>query len=79
MSPTEAEVTGIDTRGIRVHVNQKDYFLPYQDYPWFRDAAVSEIVNVELLHGVHLHWPSLDVDLSVDSLENPGRYPLVAG
>ena len=76
---SEAEVTNIDTHGIWVYVNQKEYFLPYRDYPWFRDARVSEIVNVELLHGVHLHWPSLDVDLTVDSLENPGQYPLVAG
>jgi hypothetical protein len=25
-----------------------------------------------------LHWPDLDVDLHVDSIEHPERYPLVA-
>ena len=79
MSPTEAEVTSIDTHGVWVYVDRKECFLPYQDSPWFKDAKVSEIINVELLHDVHLHWPSLDVDLTVDSLEDPGRYPLVAG
>jgi hypothetical protein len=23
----------------------------------------------------HLYWPDLDVDLSVDSIEHPERYP----
>lgn len=78
-STSEAEVTNIDTHGIWLYVNRREYFLPYADYPWFKDARVSEIIKVELLHGVHLHWPSLDVDLTVDSLENPGKYPLVAG
>ncbi len=88
---SEAEVTNIDAHGIWVYVDRpevgasmsterpgREYFLPYEDYALFRDAKVSEIINVELLHGVHLHWPSLDVDLAVDSLENPGKYPLVA-
>ena len=77
-STSEAEVTNIDTHGIWVYVHRNEYFLPYSDYPWFKDAKVSDIINVELLHGVHLHWPSLDVDLTVDSLEDQGNYPLVA-
>jgi hypothetical protein len=32
--------------------------------------------NVRFLHGRHLHWPDLDVDLEVDALEHPERYPL---
>lgn len=73
-----AEVTNVDTHGIWVLVRDKEHFLPHDDFPWFRKAKVEDILNVELLHGVHLHWPALDVDLTVDSLENPGKYPLVA-
>jgi hypothetical protein len=73
-----AEVTNVDTHGIWVLIRDKEYFLPHEDFPWFKKAKVEDILNVELLHGVHLHWPTLDVDLSVDSLENPGKYPLVA-
>jgi hypothetical protein len=29
-----------------------------------------------LIHGYHLHWPDLDVDLEIDNLENPEKYPL---
>ena len=73
-----AEVTNIDTHGIWVLVSDKEYFLPHEDFPWFKKAKVEDILNVELLHGVHLYWPVLDVDLTLDSLENPGKYPLVA-
>jgi len=30
----------------------------------------------QLLHGYHLYWPDLDVDLEIDNLENPEKYPL---
>ena len=73
-----AEVTNVDTHGIWVLICDKEYFLPHEDFPWFKKAKVEDILNVELLHGVHLRWPALDVDLTVDSLENPGKYPLVA-
>ncbi|MBE7549061.1 MAG: DUF2442 domain-containing protein [Planctomycetia bacterium] len=36
-----------------------------------------EIQNVQLIHDSHLHWPDLDIDLEIDSLENPEKYPLV--
>ena len=73
-----AEVTNVDIHGIWILVRDKEHFLPYEDFPWFKKAKVEDIVNVELHHGVHLHWPALDIDLSLDSLENPGKYPLVA-
>jgi hypothetical protein len=57
-------------------VRDKEYFLPYDEYPWFREAKVRDVLNVRLLHEDHLHWPKLDVDLSVESLENPERFPL---
>ncbi|MBI4862350.1 MAG: DUF2442 domain-containing protein [Candidatus Riflebacteria bacterium] len=55
-----------------------EYFLPHEEYPWFRAARLEQILDVELIHEDHLHWPALDVDLTVDCLERPDRYPLVA-
>lgn len=77
-STSDVEVTNIDSHGLWLFVKEKEYFLPYEDYPWFRDAKVSDIVNVQLLRGAHLYWPALNVDLSVESIENPGKFPLVA-
>ncbi len=62
--------------GVWILVHDTEYFLSYKDYPWFQDAKISEIYQVELLHDSHLYWPSLDVDLGLDSLKNPEKYPL---
>lgn len=74
---SEVEVSHIDTRGFWLCVEDKEYFLSYKDYPWFEEAKVKDIINVELLSGHHLHWPILDVDLEIDCLENPQDYPLI--
>ncbi|MBL7152989.1 MAG: dihydropteroate synthase [Phycisphaerae bacterium] len=75
-STSQAEVSHINNHGLWLCVNDLEYFLPYDEYPWFRDAKVKEILNVKLLHGHHLNWPDLDVDLEIDALENPQNYPL---
>jgi hypothetical protein len=74
---TSAEVSHISPHGIWILVGDKEYMLPFADYPWFADAKVSQIHHLELLHGNHLHWPELDVDLDLLALENPSDYPLV--
>ena len=76
-STSDVEITGVDTHGVWLLVNGAEYFLGYKDYPWFKEAKVADIVNVQLLHDSHLHWPSLDVDLSLSSLKNPEGFPLL--
>ena len=77
-STLAAEVTQIDKQGIWVLIGEKESFLSFENFPWFRNASVSAIHNVELLNPRHLHWPELDVDLAVESIEHPERFPLVA-
>ena len=74
---SQIEVSNIDQFGLWVLVQNKEYFLPYDDFPWFRNATVDQILKVELLHQDHLYWPALDVDLGVDSLAEPGKFPLI--
>jgi hypothetical protein len=76
-STSPVEIGNIDAHGLWVLADGKEYFLPYQDFPWFRNATVAQIINVELLHGEHLYWPDLDVDLSLDSLAHPESFPLI--
>jgi hypothetical protein len=71
------EVTNISAHGIWLLVGEKERFLPYDKFPWFKDARVSDILDVTLSHGFHLHWPKLDVDLELAALENPDQFPLV--
>ena len=73
----EVEVLNIDVHGFWLFVKGKEYFLSYEAFPWFKDAKVSKIFDVKLLHQSHLHWHKLDVDLDIASLDDPDQYPLV--
>ena len=76
-STSRVEVGNIDRHGLWLLVEDKEYFLPYESFPWFRKATVDQILTVELLHDDHLHWPALDVDLCLESLAQPDSFPLV--
>ena len=73
---TSASVENITPFGIWLLVNGTEYYLSYEVYPYFKDQTLRAIQNMQLLHGFHLHWPDLDVDLEIDNLENPEKYPL---
>ncbi len=75
---SKAEIQDISKYGIWIYVAGKEFFLPYEKYPWFKDGTVKEICNLEFSFGHHLHWPDLDIDLTLDSLEHPEKYPLMA-
>ena len=77
VNTSDVEVANIDKHGIWLFVKGAEYFLPHNEYPWFKKATVADILNVQLLHEDHLYWPTLDIDLSVASLRNPDAYPLV--
>ena len=72
-SASPAEVQDISRNGIWLFVQGKEYFLAYADHPWFKEAKLAEIHNLKLLHGTHLYWPDLDVDLELESLQQPER------
>ena len=71
-----ASVENITPFGIWVFVKDKEYFLSYKEFPCFKNKTLNAIQNVQLLHGYHLYWPELDIDLEIDNLENPAKYPL---
>ena len=77
-STSEVEVTQISKHGIWLLLQEKEHFLSFENFPWFKSAPVSAIHNVELLNEQHLYWPDLDLDLAVESIEHPDRFPLVA-
>jgi len=57
-------------------VNKKEYFLSYKTFPYFKGQKARAIQHVKLLHRYHLYWPELDIDLEIDNIESPGKYPL---
>jgi Protein of unknown function (DUF2442) len=77
-STSAAEVTNISRHGFWLLLDSRELFLPFDEFPWFRSAPVEAILHVERPRPDHLYWPDLDVDLSLDSIQNPSRYPLRA-
>ncbi len=73
-----AEVTNISAHGLWLLVDGCELFMPFDRFPWFKNAAVGAIAKVERPQPHHLYWPDLDVDLHLDSIEHPERYPLLA-
>ena len=75
---SEIEVTNISIHGIWILVNDKEYFLSFKDFPWFRNQSVSAIFNVTELSPGHFYWPDLDIDLTQDIIAHPERFPSVS-
>jgi hypothetical protein len=52
--------------------------VPFEAFPWFRDASIAALCNVKRPRRGHLYWPDLDVDLATESIDHPERFPLVS-
>jgi len=77
-STSLAEVTNVSPHGFWLFVGERELFVPFKEFPWFREASVREITNVQLPSAHHLYWPDLDIDLAVESIEHPEKFPLVS-
>lgn len=72
------EVTNISGHGFWLLTEDREVFLPYEEFPWFQDAPVRKILKVEEPAPGHFYWPELDVDLDIERIEHPERFPLKA-
>ncbi len=78
LSEFPPEITHISQHGFWLLLENEELYLPFTAFPWFRDAAVGKIMCVEHPSPKHLYWPELHIDLNVDSIRHPERYPLLS-
>jgi hypothetical protein len=76
IATSTAEVTNISKHGFWMLIGGRELFLAFEDFPWFKQATVDAILRVERPAPGHLQWSDLDIDLALDSIEHPERYPL---
>lgn len=76
-SSTSVSVLMINAQGIMLSVLGNDYFLSYNRIPWMKDASIRSVLNVQMSGSEAIEWPDLDIDLEIDSLRHPERYPLL--
>lgn len=75
---SEAKIARLTGRGFWLLLGEEELFASFVDFPWFKQATREQLTTVERPAPDHLHWPLLDVDLSVESIRHPDRFPLVA-
>jgi len=66
----------VSGHGLWILAHDKELFLVYDDFPWFKDASIGAVLNVEEPSPGHFYWPDLAVDLGMETIENLGRFPL---
>ena len=74
----QIEVSLVSKLGFWILIEDEELFLAYADFPWFKTATIEQITLVERPSENHLYWPNLDVDLSLESIRNPGLFPLIS-
>ena len=72
------EVTNISAHGICMLCRDEELFLSFQDFPWFAGRGKQQVENVQEVSPDQFHWPELDVDLCLESIRHPDRFPLTA-
>ncbi len=75
---SSVDIGYISRRGFWLLLDGRELFLPFEKFPWFRDVPVGELLNVTLPHDRHLYWPDLDIDLALESIEHPEKFPLIS-
>ena len=77
-STSVVEVTHVSEHGVWLFIDGREMFMAFELFPWFREASIRALMNIELVGRGHLFYPDLDVDLAVDSIEHPEVFPLVS-
>ena len=72
------EVSHVSKFGFWLLAADEELFLSFSDFPWFKNATIEQLSNVEAPSENHLYWPKLDIDLAVESIRNPSAFPLIA-
>ncbi|MBS0307801.1 MAG: DUF2442 domain-containing protein [Proteobacteria bacterium] len=72
------EVTHVSKHGFWLLWADEEILLPFEKFPWFRQATIDQISRVEAPTPEHLYWPDLDIDLAVESIRHSDTFPLVS-
>ncbi|MDD5409964.1 MAG: DUF2442 domain-containing protein [Methylobacter sp.] len=77
-STSAVEVTHISSNGVWLLTHDEELFMSYDDFPWFKSQQIKSVINVEEQSPGHFYWPDIDVDLTLETIRHPERFPLKA-
>lgn len=70
------EVVDISPHGIWILAGNEEHFLPYEEFPWFKRGPIAAVLNVYEEAPGSFRWPELDIDLCLEAIRDPERFPL---
>ena len=53
-STSPIEVTNVSSHGFWLFIGQRELFVAFRDFPWFKEASIAAITRVELPSPHHL-------------------------
>jgi hypothetical protein len=71
-------VSNVSRNGSWLMHDDEELFVPLGEIPWCRDATIEQVCEAKWPSPRHRYWPKLDVDLAVDSIREPQKFPLVS-
>jgi len=75
---SKVELTNMSPNGLWLPLDGCESFVSFREFPWFADGTIEQLAAVERPSRHHPYWPALDVDLAVESLDHPERFPLLS-
>ena len=72
-----SEVTNISSVGFWILIQDKEYFVSFNEYPFFKNISVQDIFKVSMLSPDQLYWEEHDIDIELSALQNPNQFPLL--
>lgn len=71
------KLTSINDLGMWILVGDKEYFIPFTDYPGFKESSIDQIFKIRFYPPSQLHWEKLDIDIELEALSKPESFPLI--
>jgi len=75
ISTSLSKVPNISHHGFWLLMDDREYFVPFKDYPGFTEATITQIYHVQRQGVSQFHWPDIDIDIELEALDKPERYP----
>jgi hypothetical protein len=72
----QGQITSIEQDGFWLLTNEEEFFVPFERYPGFQKARIDQIFLFEG-DDEAFHWPELDIDIELEALRHPEKYPLI--
>jgi hypothetical protein len=74
----KVELLNVSPFGLWLLIGRGEHFVSFEHFPFLADASIRALAKVQVSHGHHLRWESLDVDVHLDSLSHPEKFPLIS-